>query len=84
MDNVLRITYELDSAIKYRQRTRMFGDIDNTIPTLTAGEIVEHNLGLFFDTDKIKSLFDRDDVFYKQMIWDENENGTQRKTKRTP
>jgi hypothetical protein len=61
----MRISYELSAAIRYRQKTRIFGDIDNTITTLTAGEILSNEINQVFMSEVIKNLFERESTFYK-------------------
>lgn len=61
---MLRISFALDSAIKYRRQTRMFGDIDNNIPVLSATEIISDVMESCFKPETIQSLFERDSSFY--------------------
>lgn len=59
----LRISYELDSALVYRQKNRIFGNIDNRIRPLSASEIVIYELERYIP--KVENLFDRDLKFYE-------------------
>ncbi len=59
---MLRIRYELSSAISYRRKNRIFGDIDNSVAPLAASEILTHEYEKFIP--KIKKIFEADSVFY--------------------
>lgn len=62
---MLRISYELDKALRYRQASRIFGNMDNDIRPLSVTEIVGHELDLI--TSSMKALFEVDSKFYERM-----------------
>jgi hypothetical protein len=57
---------DLESILAYRQRTRIFGNIDNNIRRLTTTEIVSLSLDLHF-RHRISQIFDRDDFFFNRL-----------------
>lgn len=63
---MLRISYELSSAIEYRERNRLFGNIDNAIPRLSASEIINHEMEIAFTSEMVANIFNRDDIFFKE------------------
>lgn len=63
---MLRISYELDSAYRYRQRTRMFGNIDTDLRPLDNSEIMTHEFEKVMST--VENLFERDDLFYREIM----------------
>ena len=40
---------------------------------LTESQIVAKYMEIYFDTEKLRKLFERDDTFYKAIIWDKHE-----------
>lgn len=57
----------LDDALLYRERTRIFGNIDTQIRLLSASETIELVMISIDFSAKISKIFEGDNAFYKTM-----------------
>lgn len=54
----------LNSLLQARRRSRIFGNIDTTLVEMNESEVVHAIMKSVFTTDRIQSLFERDDMFF--------------------